>query len=53
MTGRKTDNSGEIGLKDIEDIGVQKAEKESWAAVAKRLGESGTAPHRTKNEDDN
>jgi len=51
MTGRKTDNTGGIGLKDIEDIGVPKAEKESWAAVAKRLGKSDTAPKRTDVED--
>jgi len=43
MTGRKTDNSEEIGLKKITEIGVPKAEKESWAAVAKRLGKSDTA----------
>jgi len=51
MTSRKTDNTGEIGLKDIGDIGVPKAEKESWAAVANRLGESDTAQNQTDTED--
>lgn len=50
MTGRKTDNSGEIGLKKITEIGVPKAEKESWAAVAKRLGKSDTAQNQTDME---
>jgi hypothetical protein len=44
MTDRKTDNTGGIGLKKITEIGVPKAEKESWAAVAKRLGKSDTEP---------
>jgi hypothetical protein len=52
MTGRNTDNTGEIGLKDIGDIGVPKAEKESWAAVSKRLGESDTAQSRTDTQED-
>ncbi|UBF23398.1 hypothetical protein HATV-3_gp48 [Haloarcula tailed virus 3] len=50
MTDRKTDNTGEIGLKDIGDIGVPKAEKESWTAVSKRLGESDSAPNQETNE---
>jgi len=50
MTDRKTDNTGEIGLKDIGDIGVPKAEKESWAAVANRVGESDTGQSRTDTE---
>ena len=50
MCDRKTDETRNTGLKDIGEIGVPKADKEPWEAVAKRLGESDTAQSRTDME---
>lgn len=50
MSDRKTDETRTIGLKDIGEIGVPKAEKEPWEAVANRVGESDTAQSRTDTE---
>jgi len=47
MSGRKPDQTRNIGLKDIGQIGFPKADKEPWGAVAKRVGESDTAQSRT------
>jgi len=53
MSDRKTNETRNIGLKEIGEIGVAKAEKEPWAEVSKRLGESDTAQNQTDTQEDN
>jgi hypothetical protein len=51
MSDRKPDETRTIGLKDIGEIGVPKEDKEPWAEVANRVGESDTAQNQTTTED--
>jgi len=53
MNSRNADESRNIGIKDIDEIGVSKANKETWGELADRISSAETAPHRTKNEEDN
>jgi hypothetical protein len=41
MNDRKTDKTRNIGLKDIDEIGCKKANKETWGEVADRISTTG------------
>lgn len=44
MTDRKSDNNRSIGIRKLEEIGVPKAQGESWTELAQRLQSADTAP---------
>jgi hypothetical protein len=50
MNSRNADESRNIGLKDIDQIGVSKANKETWGEVADNISSADNAPPRTKND---